>query len=432
MNEIRNVLNNAAMAYNNMNINTDTKAIVSSFFKLLNEYMDGLLKVNEIDVRNNNGFGFDIYTLKSLQKEMLKVDDSYRKILYMQKDEKNNYISGLQTDNIGTICLIYDGNTYNLIEVALKCILTHNALIAVNENDYMSGTNELIVILIKRILNAFQVDTNLIQIIHNIQPEDILDNSASINRTIVIGNNDLQQKVKKISEIETIYKGFGEYDIYIEDITNIEFIKEILQQDINLNIFVNDSVVAHFDDCFYVGDIDEAIGQINTTTCGNSSTIFTDDGENAVKFLREIKTENVSVNSNPIIQKYVELDISLLLTNKNMYYPNPVNSFKDGNKFVIPTDDAILDKRKNYIAQEQIEELRNENDSLKADNQEMQSNSLMQLEEKDKEIAELKRQLSESRDLANKYVGALQKSTFSRLFAKIKKEDIEKDMKLLS
>ena len=431
MDEIRNVLNNATMAHTNMNIKSDTKAIVSSFFNLLNEYMDGLLKVNEIDVKNNNGFGFDIYTLKSLQKEMLNIDDSYRKVLYMQKDEKNNYISGLQTDNLGTICLIYDGNTYNLIEMILKCILTHNALIAVNENDYMSGTNELIVLLIRRILDAYQVDTNLIQILHNAQIDTILENSASINRTIVIGDNELQQKVKKKSQIETIYKGFGEYDIYIEDITNIELIKEILQQDINLNIYVNDSVVAHFDDCFYVGDIDEAIGQINVSTCGNSSSIFTEEGEHASRFLREIKTENVSVNSGPIIQKYVELDINLLLTNKKMYYPNPIEDSINDTKFEVQTESAILDKKRNDMAKQQIEELQNENNSLKANNKEIQSNSSLQIEEKDREIAELKRQLSESQNLANKYIKILQKSTFSRMFAKIKKEDIEKDMKLL-
>ena len=48
------------------------------------------------------------------------------------------------------------------------------------------------------------------------------------------------------------------------------------------------------------------------------------------------------------------------------------------------------------------------------------------------EIDNLKRQLYESQNLANKYMNIFRNSFFSRLFGKLKKEDIENDTKLLS
>ncbi len=48
------------------------------------------------------------------------------------------------------------------------------------------------------------------------------------------------------------------------------------------------------------------------------------------------------------------------------------------------------------------------------------------------EVNDLKRQLYESQNLASKYINIFKKSFFSRLFSGLKKEDIEKDTKLLS
>lgn len=56
----------------------------------------------------------------------------------------------------------------------------------------------------------------------------------------------------------------------------------------------------------------------------------------------------------------------------------------------------------------------------------------MQLDQKEIEINDLKRQLYESQSLANKYINIFRKSFFNRLFNGLKKGDIEKDMKLLS
>src|SRR5699024_567077 len=104
---------------------------------------------NKIDVKSNNGFKINFDMFQKLNNEINSINDVYRKVISMNQNE-NNYLEGKQTDNLGTICLVYDGNTYCLLELVLKAIVTHNSIIAASESDYMKATNELIVILIQR------------------------------------------------------------------------------------------------------------------------------------------------------------------------------------------------------------------------------------------------------------------------------------------
>ena len=234
----------------------------------------------------------------------------------------NNYLEGKQTDNLGTICLVYDGNTYCLLELVLKSILTHNSIIVTSEADYMKATNELIVILIQRILEAYNIDKNLVQILYTSRIEELLSNNMSINKVIAIGNKNFQDKIRKVSKIEVISKGYNYFDLYIEDLTNLAFIKKIVKEDENINIYVKSDLKVPFEDYIEVEDIDEAVAQINFNTSGYSSSIFTDNNQNASAFLREVKTDNVSVNSSPLIENIVDVDVNLLLAKKKMFYPN--------------------------------------------------------------------------------------------------------------
>lgn len=432
MSEIISIIGNATMAHTNMDVNFDSKQIVESFFELIKEDSESIKKANKIDIKNNNGFEIDFPIVDELKESFLKLDDNHRRVISMTEDKKNNYIYGSQLDKLGTICLIYDGNTYNLIEIMLKCILTHNAIIIASESDYMKGTNELIVILLQRILKTYKIDINIVQLIYTKEFDKLLKNNASINKVIVLGNNDLQQKVKKTSKIETVYIGYGEYDLYIDDNTNIELIEKIIQKDNNINLYIKEGIKCSLDNCFYVKDVNEAIGQINFNTAGYSSSIFTTNNKNAIQFLRDIKTENIAVNASPISEKFANVNLNLLQKSKNLYYPNPLKEDEKNNKFEFPTERAVLEKKYNNKKQKEIDNLKNENSNLKATSQEIEKSSSMKIDEKEKEIQELKRQLSESQQLVNKYIKIFQKSTFSRIFGKLSKEDIEKDMKLLS
>ena len=324
------------------------------------------------------------------------------------------------------------GNTYCLLELVLKAILTHNSIIITSDSDYMKATNELILILVKRILNAYNIDKNFIQILYTSRIEELLSNNISINKVIAIGNRNFQNKIRKISKVEVISKGYNYFDLYIENEKNLDFIEKIIKENENIDIYIKRGLKVDFEDYIEVEDIDEAIAQINFSTSGYSSSIFTDNKQNASVFLKEIKTNNVSVNSSPLIQDIVDIDINLLLTRKNMYYPNPLVEATGKNKIEFPTMKAILEKNKNIEEQSIIEKIQRENLQLRENSEEIQKQAKMQLDQKEIEINDLKRQLYESQSLANKYINIFRKSFFNRLFNGLKKGDIEKDMKLLS
>ena len=431
MDNIREILGNATMAYTNMEANIDGKKVAQNIFELLDENKKSIEKANKIDVKNNNGFKINFDMFQKLYNEINATQDVYRKVLSTNKNE-NNYLEGKQTDNLGTICLVYDGNTYCLLELVLKAILTHNSIIITSESDYMKATNELIVILIQRILEAYSIDKNLIQILYTSGLEELLSNSTSINKVIAIGNRNFQNKIRKISKVEVICKGYNNFDLYIEDLTNLSFIKKIIKEEENIDIYVKSDLKVPFEDYIEVEDIDEAISQINFNTSGYSSSIFTDNNQNAAVFLRDVKTKNVSVNSSPLIQGSVDLDINLLLARKNMFYPNPLAEGTGKNKFEFPTAKTILEKNKSKEEQLIIEEIQKENSKLKDSSAQLQKQAKMQLDKKEMEVKDLQRQLSESQNLANKYMSIFRKSFFSRLFGGLKKEEIENDTKLLS
>ena len=431
MDNIREILGNATMAYTNMDANIDGKKVAQNIFELLDENKESIEKANKIDVKNNNGFKINFDMFQKLNNEINSINDVYRKVISMNQNE-NNYLEGKQTDNLGTICLVYDGNTYCLLELVLKAILTHNSIIATSESDYMKATNELIVILIQRILEAYNIDRNLVQMLYTSRIEELLLNSTSINKVFAIGNKSFQDRIRKASKVEVISKGYNYFDLYIEDLTNLTFIKTIVKEEENIDIYVKSGLKVPFDDYIEVEDIDEAIAQINFNTSGYSSSIFTDNNQNASIFLREVKADNVSVNSSPLIENIVDVDINLLLIRKNMFYPNPLAEGTGKNKFEFPTAKAILEKNKNRAEQAMIEEMQKENSKLKANSEQLQKQAKIQLDQKEMEVKDLKRQLYESQSLANKYMNIFRKSFFSRLFSGLRKEDIENDTKLLS
>lgn len=420
MESIREILGNSIMAYTNMDANIDGKKVAQDVFNLLKENKENIEKANSIDIKNNNGFKINFDMFQKLNKEIDSVQDVYRKVISMNKNE-NNYMKGTQTDNLGTICLVYEGNTYCLLELAIKAIITHNSLIITSEVDYMKATNELIVILIQRVLEAYNIDKNLVQIIYTSKIEDLLQNSTSINKVFAIGNRNLQNKIKDASKVEVVCKGYNYFDIYIEDLTHITFIKKIIEENTNIDIYVKRGLNIPFEDYIEVTDLDEAIAQINFNTSGYSSSIFTDNSPNASMFLREIKTDNISVNSSPLIENNIDIDINLLLSKKNMFYPNPLAESTGKNKIEFPTAKAILEQNKTREENVKIEEI-----------QQLQKQTKTQLEQKEMEVNDLKRQLYESQSLANKYMNIFRKSFFSRLFGGLKKEDIENDTKMLS
>ena len=309
----RTILGNATMAHVNfMDINIDTKQLVKDIFIKINEAKEDILKANMIDIRNNNGFEIDFNIIGMIEAELLKIEDLYNRIICLE----DNSMEYVLNDSFGTICTIYNGNTYYLIELALKSILTRNSMIFVNEINYMDFTNRLILILIKNILDKYRIDKNLIQLLYTDDFHALLSNNASINRVFAIGNLEFQNRVKESSSVEVICLGIDRYDIYIEDIKNISILEELSKIDC-CDIYVKTGLKVSFDDYIEVKDIEEAVGQINFNTAGHDSIILTDSKSSASYFAKNVKADNVFVNT-LFTKNYLKFDIDLFLRKKKV------------------------------------------------------------------------------------------------------------------
>ena len=310
----RTILGNATMAHvnMNMNVNIDVKQVVKDIFIEINEAKDDIIKANMIDIRNNNGFEIDFNIIGMMEEELLKIDVLYNKSIYPE----NNPEEYVLNDSFGTICAIYNGNTYYLIELALKSILTRNSMIFVSETNYMDFTNRLILILIKNILDKYEIDKNLIQLLYTDDFHALLSNNASINRVLAIGDLEFQNRVKESSSVEVICLGIDRYDIYIEDINNVLMLEALSKIDC-CDIYVKSGLKVSFDDYIEVKDVEEAVGQINFNTAGYASIILTDSKNSASYFVKNVKAANVFVNT-LFTQNYLKFDINLFLRKKKV------------------------------------------------------------------------------------------------------------------
>ena len=307
----RTILGNANMAYMDMNDNVDVSQVIKDIFIKLMNAKDDIIKANKIDIKNNNGFKLDFDFIKDIDKKLMFIKNLYKRV-------ENDCDKFIINDSLGTICTIYNGNTYYLIELALKSILTRNSMIFVSNVDYMDFTNRLILLLIKDVLEKYEIDKNLIQLLYVKEFDSLLSNSVSINRVFVIGDKGLQHKVKIASDIDVITFGINHYDVYIENIDDVLLFEKLLKLDY-CDIYVKTGSDLQFDGFIEVQDIEEAVGQINFNTAGYASIILTDSESSASYFVNNIKTDNIYVNMFPDgMDLDLDFDLNLFFKRKKI------------------------------------------------------------------------------------------------------------------
>ena len=98
---------------------------------------------------------------------------------------------------------------------------------------------------------------------------------------------------------------------------------------LNVTAYINSELDFEYANSIMVDDIDEAIGQINYGGSRYSSSIFTSSSENASKFIREVKSKIVSVNTSPTIERIIDIKQKDLINQKTIIYP--FNFKFDGN-----------------------------------------------------------------------------------------------------
>ena len=316
---VKNITNNAIIANRNNKYSYE-KDYVSNFAKAIRENIELFESANEIDLNNENGFKLDNNLIDKILKKYENADpliESKDKISLMD----NQLLNSKLYTKLGVVLVMFDGNTYTMLEMILLGLLTHNTMIF-TYNGYMGGTNGLLIKIVQTILEKEKLKKEMFQHSVTLRSNEFFNNFKSINKTVIIGNNEFINKHLKECPTETIISGYQNYDIYIDSLKDIEFIKKILMKELYVNIYLNNNLKIELEDAIFVDNIDEAITYINYNSSHYCSSIFTEDNENASKFIDDINSKYVMVNASPTIEQSLDITQEDLLKEKNIVIPN--------------------------------------------------------------------------------------------------------------
>ena len=309
-------------------LNVDKSIINENLIKNLMQYIkvaieknkEEILKANKIDKNNNNGFVLEDIIINNIFKLIEKEEITYGKVILSQKDNEKQLIYGKQIMAQGFVLVINDGNPYITLELVLRNLLAGNTILVSNDG-FMFGTNRLIIGIIQSVLENFNISKNLVQIFVCEDFDDILSNYANIDLVVCVGDHHLQRKIIEKSKIQTIISGYENYDLYVEDKSNLDFIEKIINTGVNVQLYIKRDLNIDINNAIIVDDIDEAIAQINYNGNRYACSIFTNNSFFASKFIKEVKSSIVVVNTSPTIERIIDIKQESLHKEKTIIYP---------------------------------------------------------------------------------------------------------------
>ena len=313
------IMSNALMVKKD-NLSKNIKLVISKLKKSLDANKKVIEQANEIDKKNKNGFILNFDVINNIFSNLEKEELLYGSVTLSQKDDEKKIIYGRQIMDCGNVVVITDGNPYITIEMALRNILAGNTTIFLN-NGFMFGTNNLLIQIIQSVLEQLDMPKYLIQTCISETFDEILSNYANIDLVVCIGNRNLQNIILSKSKNKTIISGYENFDLYIEDASHLEFLNKIIDTGLNIQLYINNNTKLDHPKAVIVSDIDEAIAQINYIGNRYSSSIFTTSADNASKFIKEVKSKIITVNTSPTIERIIDIKQTDLINEKTIIYP---------------------------------------------------------------------------------------------------------------
>lgn len=318
-NNINKIIANALTVDKN-NLSNNIIPIINQIKIAISNNKETIIEANKIDKSNNFGFIIDFNIINNIFNNLEQETLYYGNVTLSQKDDKKQIIYGTQIMDYGNVVVINDGNTYVIIEMILRNIMAGNTTILSNDG-YMYGTNQLLIQIVQSVLEQFNISKYLVQIYISENYDEVLSNYANIDLVICIGNHNLQRLILNKSKNKTIISGYENFDLYIEDTKHIEFINKIIDTGLNIQLYINNNTKLDYPNSIIVDDIDEAIGQINYNGSKYAASIFTNSNENASKFIKEVKSKIVTINTSPTIERIIDIKQRDLINEKTIIYP---------------------------------------------------------------------------------------------------------------
>lgn len=324
---INTIISNALIVNKDI-LSSNIKPIIIQIKKVFESNKEAIVQANKIDQKNKNGFIIDFDIVNNIFSNIEKETIMYGDVTLSQKDNEKKIIYGTQIMDSGNVIVITDGNPYITIEMIIRNIMAGNTTILSNSG-FMFGTNQLLIQIIQSVLEQFNISKYLVQIYVSENFDEVLSNFANIDLVVCIGNHSLQNMILNKSKNKTIVSGYENFDLYIEDTSHIDFLNKIVNTRLNIQLYINSDTKLDHSSAIIVSDVDEAIAQINYNGSKYSSAIFTTSTENASKFVKEVKSKIVTINTSPTIERIIDIKQTDLINEKTIIYS--FNFKLDGN-----------------------------------------------------------------------------------------------------
>ncbi len=318
-NNINEIISNALLVNKDL-LSKNIKPIITQIKKAIEINKEDIEQANNIDKKNNNGFILDFNIINNIFTNLEKEKVFYGDVTLSQKDEEKKIMYGTEILDCGNVIVITDGNPYVMIEMIIRNIMAGNTTI-ISDNGFMYGTNQFLIQIIQSVLEQFNISKYLVQIYVSDTFDELLSNFANIDLVVCIGNHNLQQLVLNKAKNKTVISGYENFDLYIEDASNLDFLNKIVSTGLNVQLYINSNLELEHSDAIIVSDVDEAIAQINYNGSRYSSAIFTTSTKNASKFVKEVKSKIVTINTSPTIERIIDIKQRDLFNEKTIIYP---------------------------------------------------------------------------------------------------------------
>lgn len=265
------------------------------------------IEKNLIKNKKNLQKAFDLdykeWEIKISFEKLIELIAKIKEKEYLPKFTKQEIVSG-----VGKIVLITNQNPYLIFNFCLNAIYTNNYVDVMLE-EKMLATNKVLLEIVKKSIEELKLDSNIINYLEA-HKNEIVSKQDDYDILYYFGNKKEYIDFSKRIHIDSKFENFGEMYIYIEDNIFEDILKEI-----DKFAYINEIKVNYFEN-----ELEKNIEQINKKNNINKiSVIFTKNIDNAYKFIKYVKSENVFINLNPIEFFKYDVDINKLVFKKKIY-----------------------------------------------------------------------------------------------------------------
>lgn len=290
--EINKVINKFKTSYVLNKYKKKNYKIVKSFIDELQNRKKILVEV--LDKENQ------IWNTKfNLHNVLNKISTEYYE---MEEDKSKKF-------GIGNVVSITNGDIYLQIDLIIKAIISNCRMVFVL-SPVLSEFNLYVISIIQEILEAEDIEKDLISAVHSITyKKELIENKSYIDCIIINKEYDEYNYFKERVDSKVIYLDYGNVNVYVDsdEFKNRE--SEILNQTNNLEMDVYR---------YEVDDIEEFFTKETNNFIFNTVVFFSKDIKKCMRFYEIIKSNNVFINEFDVDKIKIGLEIKDLQFEKNI------------------------------------------------------------------------------------------------------------------